>query len=624
MKKMLRIPFVTLVAVLVCWNSAYATAIEGQHTISSTQSSLNSTYDVEGPVFRQGLIDSFERATIAPWTSAFEPAGGSHNWAIRDTTQTYGPNDVANSGYRYAGYPPTDIAVYVYEPNPGKRTRLTSPTIDLTGWTACFLTFAVWSDLEGTTTTFDGGYVEISPDNGTTWYQIDSLAEGHLDPTYDARLSATGQSGNMYAYCYDHQFWRNVVTQNLFLLGYVSAGDQVRLRFTFDRDAVDGGQGFFIDDVTLTETAPPDNQAPVITHTPLTDTPDYENAYTVTADVIDYGAGVDPDSVYLYYKIEDGSWIPEPMINTSGNTYEAAIPPQDWWTDVYYYIEAADQAAPPNMSMTPEYYFEVGVAKLISYDDGNPWWAISGLVGPGAGVYNMFDFNDVGLDSALLHKIIIFFNMPDSITLEFYEFSGGWPGSLISSASDQPVSGVGWDHWDITEACGESLKVYTNQCLGGYILPPGPDTLLCGIDSILDNPVNMWIYLGSWQQTPQTSGDFIIRMKVIELPIPEMGVSETPQDQHVGFDLTYSKPNPMRTSAVIEYHIPIAQKVSLRIYDITGELVRTLFDTQQETGTHHVVWDGIDERGKAVASGVYFYQLQGENESKTQKLIVTR
>jgi flagellar hook assembly protein FlgD len=80
----------------------------------------------------------------------------------------------------------------------------------------------------------------------------------------------------------------------------------------------------------------------------------------------------------------------------------------------------------------------------------------------------------------------------------------------------------------------------------------------------------------------------------------------------------------MRNSTAIEYYVPTAQRVSLRIYDVSGQLVKTLLDSPMEAGTHQAVWNGLDEQGRAVSSGVYFYQLQGETENTTKKLVVTR
>ncbi|GAI58786.1 unnamed protein product, partial [marine sediment metagenome] len=159
----------------------------------------------------------------APWTIS-----GS-NWGIRDTMDTYGPDTCAFFGYQYAGIPSTDIPEY-----PGNQTGyLISPTIDITGWDSLFLSFNYWGDFEAAASNFDGGIIEISANNGATWVQVDSLAEGHLNPTYDAELSGTGQIGTPWAYCYDTPGWVSVSSLDLIDLAYASPGDQVKIRFIF-------------------------------------------------------------------------------------------------------------------------------------------------------------------------------------------------------------------------------------------------------------------------------------------------------------------------------------------------------------------------------------------------------
>ncbi len=623
-----------IVLLLLSWGVSQATAIENKQETVLTQPtevilSPSASFSFKAPVFRAEFVDSFERASLAPWTTAFIPAGGSHNFAIRDTLDTYGPQTCANSGYRFPGYPGTDIASYVnVAENPGKLIWLTSPTIDLTGWSALFLSFYYWLDSEGTTDNFDGAYVQISPDNGVTWKQVDSLAAGHLDPTYDDTLVYSGQSGGMYAWCYDRLFWRNVVSQNLIALGYVATGNQIKIRFAFDRDAMSGGQGFFVDDVKLSTNPPPDHQAPVITHTPLADTTDTLNSYSIKAQVVDYGAGVDPDSVYLYYKIEAGSWVSVKMIGSAGDTFTAQIPKQPWHTDVYYYIQATDLAVPPNTGVTTTYYFEVTNAKTIIYDDGQPWWAIGGL-GSGDAVFNLFLLSDVGMDSAIVHKVIFYFNDVCPLEIQFYEYQAGWPGALIDSIKGLTTSPGGWNYFDYTDITGETLKVYgpDAQILAGHVVyAQGSDTLVTGSDATQEHPELNWGWIsGGWLQTFFTDGDLLIRLKVIELPLPNPGTAENPTDLiHARFNLSYSRPNPMRDNTSIEYTIPNAQKVSMRIYDVSGQLIKTLVNSREDAGTHRVSWNGMDEQGKAVANGIYFYQLQGEKQNLTRKLVVTR
>jgi hypothetical protein len=274
--------YVFVLTALLCFVAVgYTAKAENQEPITHTvRLELNSASVPVVYPMRQEFVDSFERSVITPWTT-----GGTAAWVIRDTTNTYGPDTCAVSGYRYAGVPTADTVVY-----PGNETdSLSTPTIDLTGWDSLFFSFSYWADFEGSATNFDGGIIQISADNGATWVQIDSLAQGHLNPTYDQQLVGTGQIGTPWAYCYDRQYWVAVSSMDLIGLGYAATGNQIKIRFVFDSDDLSGGQGWFIDDVRIADTPPPDLQPPLIVHTPLPDTIDTLSNYTVTATVTDGG-----------------------------------------------------------------------------------------------------------------------------------------------------------------------------------------------------------------------------------------------------------------------------------------------------------------------------------------------
>ncbi|MBE0432062.1 T9SS type A sorting domain-containing protein [candidate division WOR-3 bacterium] len=129
----------------------------------------------------------------------------------------------------------------------------------------------------------------------------------------------------------------------------------------------------------------------------------------------------------------------------------------------------------------------------------------------------------------------------------------------------------------------------------------------------------MWNYQ-SGQWTTESAGDFLMRLKVIPLVPP--GVEENTNKPFSVFNLAQIAPNPVRTAGIIEYQLPVAQRVSLSVYDVTGQLVRTLVNETRNAGTHQAIWDGRDSRGTKVSSGVYLYRLQGESESVTKKMIL--
>ncbi|MCK4328560.1 tetratricopeptide repeat protein [candidate division WOR-3 bacterium] len=83
-------------------------------------------------------------------------------------------------------------------------------------------------------------------------------------------------------------------------------------------------------------------------------------------------------------------------------------------------------------------------------------------------------------------------------------------------------------------------------------------------------------------------------------------------------------PNPFYHVTSIRYALPAFCYVTLNVYNIAGELVRTLVDRKKEAGFYQINWDGGDENGKKVAAGIYFCQMLSEDYNSTKKLILVR
>jgi flagellar hook assembly protein FlgD len=88
--------------------------------------------------------------------------------------------------------------------------------------------------------------------------------------------------------------------------------------------------------------------------------------------------------------------------------------------------------------------------------------------------------------------------------------------------------------------------------------------------------------------------------------------------------LSQNYPNPFNPQTTIAFSIAHRSYVHLAVYDVRGALVRTLADEPREAGAHAVKWDGRNENGNAVASGVYFYQLRAGDFSKTRKMVLLK
>jgi len=90
------------------------------------------------------------------------------------------------------------------------------------------------------------------------------------------------------------------------------------------------------------------------------------------------------------------------------------------------------------------------------------------------------------------------------------------------------------------------------------------------------------------------------------------------------FDLKQNYPNPFNPTTTIRYSLPNTQRVTLAIYNLQGQKVRTLINFTQQTNEHQAVWDGRNDSGEAVSSGVYVYRLTAGEFSESRKMVLLR
>ncbi len=99
---------------------------------------------------------------------------------------------------------------------------------------------------------------------------------------------------------------------------------------------------------------------------------------------------------------------------------------------------------------------------------------------------------------------------------------------------------------------------------------------------------------------------------------------EDGQVESFSFVLAQNYPNPFNPHTAISYEIPAAGRVSLRIFNAAGQLIRTLVDGEQQPGLSRVDWDGRNDNGSEVASGIYFYRLETTGHSDLKKMVLLR
>jgi hypothetical protein len=90
------------------------------------------------------------------------------------------------------------------------------------------------------------------------------------------------------------------------------------------------------------------------------------------------------------------------------------------------------------------------------------------------------------------------------------------------------------------------------------------------------------------------------------------------------FKLSRNYPNPFNPTTNISFQLPENSKVTIAVYDILGNRVRTLVNENKAAGYYTVQWNGLNDNGMSLSSGTYFYQIQAGQYISTKKMLLIK
>lgn len=140
-------------------------------------------------------------------------------------------------------------------------------------------------------------------------------------------------------------------------------------------------------------------------------------------------------------------------------------------------------------------------------------------------------------------------------------------------------------------------------------------------------------YLSSAEATPDPAGWYPIAKDASTLYIYQIrayvsvgtvGNEKTIELLPSNYSLSQNYPNPFNPSTKIQFSLPEQSRVTIRIYDMLGREVKTLINADQSAGTHEIVWNGDDEAGRKVATGVYMYAISTNKFVQTKKMVLLK
>jgi hypothetical protein len=124
--------------------------------------------------------------------------------------------------------------------------------------------------------------------------------------------------------------------------------------------------------------------------------------------------------------------------------------------------------------------------------------------------------------------------------------------------------------------------------------------------------LNLQDFLGAWGWDSTK-----VTLQVVDVP-------ETSSIDVSGFVLGQNYPNPFNQKTSLSFEIPYECHLSLKIYNLSGQLVNTLADRRMGKGQHTIYWDGTSSDGRPVASGIYFYKLNASDFVSVRKMILLK
>jgi hypothetical protein len=199
-------------------------------------------------------------------------------------------------------------------------------------------------------------------------------------------------------------------------------------------------------------------------------------------------------------------------------------------------------------------------------------------------------------------------------TQQMFSDKTTWPG--LTAANNDSVD-PGFSSTLVDPAADSSLKftnlIWTGQAVGGYRwnqLPADPFNLAYPV------PENLR-YSNTTLQTAGTDGKALGDLNWFPEQITE--VKEIPNSLPTKFDLSQNYPNPFNPTTIINYSIPTSGFVSLKVFNILGQEVATLYQGFQKAGIFKANFDATK-----LASGIYLYRLESSGFSETKKMILMK
>lgn len=399
-------------------------------------------------------------------------------------------------------------------------------------------------------------------------------------------------------------------------------GDGGTLRTSYRADA---GQWANVDNLDMVlsafvRTYGPDGTPPEVLHIPSAVAFASSGPVEIVAKITDQ-SGV--KNAMVHYSTNGLSYQSAPLTVSSG-FYKGYIPSYPAGTHVRYYLTAEDNSPSVNAAALPEsgavdpFSYIVLSGQELAHDDGIPeeFWIESDIYDGNAFAV---EFWPTSYPTTVSHMRVLV-DDTTSFVMTIQANVSGTPGAVLAGpyvVSCDPYSG--WTDVDIPESQRPKLT-FGGFFVVCYWFPASPD--VPGIAADASAPSNRsWWYDNAYGWNRYNGADWMMRAAV-ETPtgIFDLGGDVVPTSWTLG----QNSPNPFNPSTSIQFALAQSVTANLLIHNILGQLVRE-FDLGPLTpGNYSVDWDGRDQNGRTVNTGVYLYTLRTDAFSQTRKMLLLK
>jgi len=161
-------------------------------------------------------------------------------------------------------------------------------------------------------------------------------------------------------------------------------------------------------------------------------------------------------------------------------------------------------------------------------------------------------------------------------------------------------------------------NLFSQIVLEGVVTDNGAEYLGNGAEPV----INALVTLTDQADAQRTFSDYTNDQGQYSIEISSTSVDDPDANNPVNFTLLQNYPNPFNPSTVIGYELNKPSHISIDIYNLLGQKIRTLVEGYQTAGPGQVMWDASNDAGQGVPAGVYIYSLRGEGINMNKKMLL--